>query len=551
MKSLLFVLPALVLAGVVGVEPAWAADPIGQVVELHGSASAVGSDGQSRNLELKSGIFLNDKIATAKDSSLQVVFNDDSIISQGENSELTVDQYVYTPGKKDDVNCAMKMTKGFFRVVTGKITTLNPDRLKVQTRMATIGVRGCEVGFALDEDREDIYIMWLPYGKSILVSKNEAEGHDASGLRSYRRIMNIFDEGTAVTILPDGGLEERQFGPQEARQFHGQFGGGMTGEGSRGDSRRGAAPAPAPAPAGTGDNKVSQLEITDNITDGLAYTPPEPEPEEPQEEPPPEEPPPEEPRRRTPAPAPTPVYRPPASEAPPVEQTVPSSPPQTSGPTEAPPTSPTSPTSPTDPTSPSSPTPPPLPPLPSAIVTQGNGSDWVWGIYDDGSVDHGGTSISDLNFQQLVVGATLYDLSGVGKSGAYITHASGNQVVMGPCSISLQVGQEVSPTWNGSFNMTTAPDGNPSEHSMAFNASGQILAGGQLEGSWSGYTLTVNGSMLDGSTVDPSSTVGGKLVGPGTGTTPITGVEGACIFVHNDGTRADVVYGANVSATAR
>jgi len=503
---------------------AQASAPIGKVVEIQGKVVATGTDGQARVLELKSDVFLNDKIASEKQSRIQIVFDDDSMISQGETSEMIIDQYVYTPKKKDDANCSIKMTKGFFRVVTGKITTLNPDRLKVQTRMATIGVRGCEVGFAVDEEREDIYILWLPYGKSILVSKNEEPGSLPSGVESYRRVMNILDEGVAVSIRAGSGLEERPIGAQEARDFYSQFAGAMS-DGTGGDGTEDV----TPPDSGANDRDLARQKITDNIQNSVDTLQQEIEDAS------------NDSSQETTGdqirePPSRPASRPAASEKPPADQVIPDPPPTDGGPSTEPPS-----------------TQPPgeLPPLPPAISASGSGSDWLWGIYDDGSLpDHYGLSISDANYQQIVTGATYYDLSGSGAAGANISYSPDgrtivNRVVDGPCQMTVRVGNSVSPSWSGSFNLSR--DGN----SLVFNASGQIVSGGQLQGTWSGYSLLVDDRSLTASSLNTgASSINGQIVGPGTGATPITGIEGTGKFIHSDpmATRADVVFGADVSA---
>jgi len=113
---------------------AFSADPIGTIVSLNGKATATSQDGTTRNLELKSPVFLKDKIKTDVSASLQIMFLDDSVLSQGEKSEMTVDEYVYSPKKKEDNSCTVKLSKGFFRAVTARITALNPDRFKVKTK---------------------------------------------------------------------------------------------------------------------------------------------------------------------------------------------------------------------------------------------------------------------------------------------------------------------------------------------------------------------------------------------------------------------------------
>jgi hypothetical protein len=138
---------------------AQAQDPIGSVVAVQGQATAKGADGQVRALEIKGPVFQNDEVVTAAKSKLQIQFEDDTIVSLGEQTAMTIDEYVYSPQKKDENACSVGFAKGIFRTITGKITKLNPDRFKVRTKMATIGIRGTDVGGELKPDGEDIYVI--------------------------------------------------------------------------------------------------------------------------------------------------------------------------------------------------------------------------------------------------------------------------------------------------------------------------------------------------------------------------------------------------------
>lgn len=145
------------------------ADSIGMVVAVQGTASATGENGTPRNLKMSSDIFLNDSVRTGPSSRLQIMLNDNSLLAQGENSEMTIDEYVYTPASAKDNGFGVKLGNGLFRTVTGKITDLNPDRFKVKTSRATIGIRGCDLGFNITPNEDKISIITLPEGKTIII----------------------------------------------------------------------------------------------------------------------------------------------------------------------------------------------------------------------------------------------------------------------------------------------------------------------------------------------------------------------------------------------
>ena len=164
-----------------------AADPIGLIVSLQGTAQATSHDGKTRPLEIKSDIFLNDTLRTDLQSKLQILFNDDSIFAQGENSEMTIDEYIFNPNTAPDNAFGVKLRQGLFRTVTGKITDLNPERFKVKTSRSTIGIRGCDLGFEITPTEDHIAVITVPLGKAIYI--NPKQGGKGIVLKTPRFIV--------------------------------------------------------------------------------------------------------------------------------------------------------------------------------------------------------------------------------------------------------------------------------------------------------------------------------------------------------------------------
>ena len=61
-------------------------------------------------------------------SKVQIQFQDNSYLSQGENSRITIDEYVYDPDKGENSGLLVNMAKGAFRLITGLIAKQNPDK---------------------------------------------------------------------------------------------------------------------------------------------------------------------------------------------------------------------------------------------------------------------------------------------------------------------------------------------------------------------------------------------------------------------------------------
>jgi len=146
---------------------------IGEVTALSGHAKL---QRQNKISDIQKGakIQQKDRINTAVRSKVQVILNDDTVITIGPESEYFFESY------EDNGNAEvmMKITRGFFKTVTGKIGKVAPQKFKIKTRAATIGVRGTQFMAYVTENEEHIgciqgeIIVWTDEGTFIVTAKN-------------------------------------------------------------------------------------------------------------------------------------------------------------------------------------------------------------------------------------------------------------------------------------------------------------------------------------------------------------------------------------------
>jgi hypothetical protein len=108
------------------------------------------------NVELASGkavglivhsagpVFLGDVVTTDGEGRLQILLLDETIFTIGPNSAIVIDEFVYDPATSNGTLSA-KILRGVFRFVSGRIAHENPEQMKVQLPVGTIGVRGTMV----------------------------------------------------------------------------------------------------------------------------------------------------------------------------------------------------------------------------------------------------------------------------------------------------------------------------------------------------------------------------------------------------------------------
>lgn len=134
----------LVAAGMLAVLAATArAEVVGRVLLSAGDTFATRA---GRDIRLAYGTSVEDKdvLRTGAASTLQVRFNDESIVSLRENSQFGIEDYKFT-GKEDGLEKAFfRLVKGGFRTVTGLIGRTNKANYAVRAETATIGIRGTD-----------------------------------------------------------------------------------------------------------------------------------------------------------------------------------------------------------------------------------------------------------------------------------------------------------------------------------------------------------------------------------------------------------------------
>ena len=152
----LFVLAMLCLVSFhLNAEPA--TEKIGEVVFTRGAVSAKSISGEIRVLGKKAPIHQGDVITSGPKSFAVLSMIDGSRFSIRPDSVFSVENYSL---KENEESAVMRLFKGGLRAVSGLISKRNPDAFKLNTTVATIGIRGtdfdarlCETDCAIDQKK--------------------------------------------------------------------------------------------------------------------------------------------------------------------------------------------------------------------------------------------------------------------------------------------------------------------------------------------------------------------------------------------------------------
>ena len=82
-----------------------------------------------------------DTLVTSSGSSIGVIFRDDTMLSLGPSSEVRIDEFVFNPAD-DAMAFLAHVGKGTAQFITGQMSKIAPERMRVETTLATIGIRG-------------------------------------------------------------------------------------------------------------------------------------------------------------------------------------------------------------------------------------------------------------------------------------------------------------------------------------------------------------------------------------------------------------------------
>ncbi len=120
-----------------------AGDPVGTVIQLQGTVSAVKADGSSRVLAVKSAIELSDTLVTEKNSMARIRFIDNGEVILRPRSRFKVNAYHFEQNSPLKDSAVFNLIKGGARSITGRISKRgNPGSYKIETFTSVAGVRG-------------------------------------------------------------------------------------------------------------------------------------------------------------------------------------------------------------------------------------------------------------------------------------------------------------------------------------------------------------------------------------------------------------------------
>lgn len=124
--------------------------PVGSIKTVKGAVFIVRG---TTLAEATSGarVYRNDTLRTGKDGSVSMVFRDDTLLSLGPGSELSVNEFVFSPAD-GKLSIVTRLLKGSALYLSGIIAKLSPESVRFETPVANIGIRGTMFAVKVEAD---------------------------------------------------------------------------------------------------------------------------------------------------------------------------------------------------------------------------------------------------------------------------------------------------------------------------------------------------------------------------------------------------------------
>ena len=125
--------------------------PAGMVKRAKGTAH-VERDGSKTAAQPGDKLFSKDRIVTAADGSVGITLRDDTMLSVGPNSTMSLDKFAFdSTTHQGTLQATVK--RGTLGVISGKLSKQSPNAVQFSTPSAILGVRGTE--FVIDAGEGD------------------------------------------------------------------------------------------------------------------------------------------------------------------------------------------------------------------------------------------------------------------------------------------------------------------------------------------------------------------------------------------------------------
>lgn len=144
-------LPMLFALLLTPLSPALADDaaPAAKVLAARGEVIATREGAPPRPLERGSPVYSGETIITGNGEA-QIRFSDQALLTLYTDTRFAIDDYRFSEETADDGRAEFSLLQGLIHTLSGKVGKRRPERYKLETSMAVLGLRGTDFRVLLD-----------------------------------------------------------------------------------------------------------------------------------------------------------------------------------------------------------------------------------------------------------------------------------------------------------------------------------------------------------------------------------------------------------------
>jgi hypothetical protein len=135
------------------------ADVVGVISLATKEVIILAASGEQRPGKTGDSFEHEETIITPLDGKTQLLFKDQMTINLSQNSELKIDEFVFSNDKQQENKLTTSIKKGAFKFISGKISDKNPEGMKVKTPKTQIAIRGTSVLGDVQPEAENIVLL--------------------------------------------------------------------------------------------------------------------------------------------------------------------------------------------------------------------------------------------------------------------------------------------------------------------------------------------------------------------------------------------------------
>lgn len=192
-------------------------NPVARVAVAVGDARKVGPQGAAEALKVGSMVAAGERVRTGPDAMAILVFTDEGRISLRADSELLIRHYEIDPtGARTRIE--LELIKGTVRQISGQASRAQPERYRLNTPIAVIGVRGTDF---LAKTAGDAVEAFVHEGNIVLLPKGDACGSGSGAACDPVAVASSAAGSRYVRLSAAGQVEHREFRPGELEKVFG------------------------------------------------------------------------------------------------------------------------------------------------------------------------------------------------------------------------------------------------------------------------------------------------------------------------------------------